>query len=90
MRELCDSLLGPLDAPSAAEAEAEAATAPSEAPHSQRAHSQRAAGGWLRWQPAVLGLCKRTLLREVVLPALSTNRALQRILAEYVEQLNAL
>ena len=32
----------------------------------------------------------RPLLREVVLPELTTNRALQRILTEYLEQLASL
>ena len=41
------------------------------------------------WSPRAAGLCKRTLLREVVLPSLATNRALQRIIAEYIEQLDA-
>ena len=41
------------------------------------------------WSPRVLGLSKRSLLAEVVLPALATNRALQRVLAEYLENLGA-
>ena len=42
------------------------------------------------WAPTVAGLCKRALLRDTVLPALATNRSLQRILSEYVECLGAL
>ena len=76
VRELCDELLGPIDAPSAGSAAADAPSGETPAPS-------------MRWSPRVLGLCKRTLLREVVLPALATNRALQRILSEYVENLAA-
>ena len=47
-------------------------------------------GAAASWEPEVLGIPKRQLLREVVLPALSTNRALQRLLAEYVEMLQSL
>ena len=110
MRELCDSLLGPLDQPSATPRATPGAT-PSAPPGALPGTSPVAAGGGagggvaggvtatvaeehrappLLWQPSVLDLCKRTLLREVVLPTLSTNRALQRILAEYVEQLDAI
>lgn len=39
------------------------------------------------WEPTVLGLSKRALLKEVVLPSLATNRALQRLLSEYLESL---
>ena len=41
------------------------------------------------WSPKVIGLSKRELLRDVVLPSLATNRSLQRILEEYIEQLAA-
>ena len=78
IRELCDDLIGPLSEPTGAADAAPVAAAEAgdvDAPS--------------RWAPRVLGLCKRTLLRDVVLPALSNNRALQRILAEYVEQLAA-
>ena len=37
----------------------------------------------------MIGLSKRELLRDVVLPSLATNRSLQRILEEYIEQLAA-
>ena len=67
-RELCDDLLGPLDA---AASGAGAAAAP------------------FAWQPAVLGLSKRELLKHTVLPSLATNRARQRLLAEYLETLEA-
>ena len=36
-----------------------------------------------------LGLSKRELLKHTVLPSLATNRALQRLLAEYLETLEA-
>ena len=67
VREFCDELIGPLDAP-----------------------LEQAAGGASAWEAEVLGIPKRQLLREVVLPALSANRALQRLLAEYVEMLQSL
>jgi protein HIRA/HIR1 len=82
IRELCDELLGPLDHPG---------IPPTALDHSADLPTQPAADGApLEWCPTVLGVSKRTLLREVVLPALATNRALQRILAEYLEQLGAL
>jgi hypothetical protein len=78
VRELCDELLGPIhfgdvDALAADVEAADGASPPVP----------------LRWLPTVAGLCKRTLLREVVLPALANNRSLQRVLAEYIEQLAA-
>ena len=74
----------------AAAIEAEAAAPPAAAPAA--ADMAKAAGPAtpLRWASTIAGLCKRTLLREVVLPALATNRSLQRILSEYVECLGAL
>eukprot|EP00898_Chlorokybus_atmophyticus_P000368 jgi/Chlat1/1331/Chrsp118S01752 len=39
------------------------------------------------WQPQVLGLSKRELLRREVLPAMSANRALQRLLSEFADVL---
>ena len=80
VRELCDHLLGPLDAldiAAAATAGAGAVAAGGE-------------GGGGAWDPAVLGLSKRELLKETVLPALATNRALQRLLSEYLETLQSL
>ncbi|KAL1500118.1 hypothetical protein AB1Y20_012791 [Prymnesium parvum] len=45
----------------------------------------------VEWEPEVMpGVSKRKLLREVVLPTLSTNRALQRLISEYVEMLSSL
>ena len=76
VRELCDHLLGPLDAPDMAVA----ATAGTEGGEGD--------GG--AWDPAVVGLSKRELLKETVLPALATNRALQRLLSEYLETLQSL
>ena len=85
VREICDELLGPMTALD------ELPPAPSPAAPAA-ADMAKAAGPAtpLRWAPTVAGLCKRTLLREVVLPALATNRSLQRILSEYVECLGAL
>ena len=40
------------------------------------------------WQPTVLGLDKRALLRDEVLPAVSRNRANQRLVAEFKELLD--
>ncbi len=40
-----------------------------------------------RWVPAIAGAEKRTLLREVVLPALAANRATQRLVPEFDEML---
>lgn len=42
------------------------------------------------WEPEVVGISKRQLLKEVVLPALSANRGLQRVLSEYIEMLATL
>ena len=58
-------------------------------PLEQPADGARADGA-PAWEPNVAGLSKRELLRDTVLPALSSNRALQRLLSEYVEQLNSL
>ena len=69
VRELCDELLGPvsLDAP-----------APSAAAMAVESGATGGAGGASGgWEKRVLGLDKNELLRDVVLPALSTNRALQ-------------
>lgn len=85
IRELCDELLGPLDQPSApggAGAMLDSTNAPVGDPTMPIAP--------LTWQPTVLGLCKRGLLKATVLPALSTNRSLQRILSEYIEQITHL
>jgi hypothetical protein len=41
------------------------------------------------WSPTVAGVRKLDLLQETVLPALATNRHLQRILAEYLEMVQA-
>lgn len=75
VHELCDELLGPLDQPSEPMAENPPPTA--------------GCSGAMGWCPTVVGLSKRGLLRDVVLPALASNRALQRVLAEYIEQLGA-
>ncbi|KAG0575691.1 hypothetical protein M758_5G025400 [Ceratodon purpureus] len=37
------------------------------------------------WKPDILGLRKRELLKEVVLPAMASNRAIQRLLNEFVD-----
>ncbi|KAG2500684.1 hypothetical protein HYH03_001450 [Edaphochlamys debaryana] len=42
-----------------------------------------------RWQPSMLGLDKRRLLREVVLKEVSKNRACQQLVAEVLDQLRA-
>ena len=82
-RELCDDLLGPLDAAASGAASGAASAA------GAAASGAGAAAAPLAWQPAVLGLSKRELLKHTVLPSLATNRALQRLLAEYLETLEA-
>jgi hypothetical protein len=44
----------------------------------------------LHWDGHILGLDKRDLLRNVVLPALAENRAMQRFVGEYTDLLGAL
>lgn len=39
------------------------------------------------WDPVILGLKKRDLLRHDVLPAMASNRSIQRLLAEFVDLL---
>jgi hypothetical protein len=68
LRALCDGFLGP---PSAHSTEPPPPPPPGAGP-----------GCW-SWQPCVLGMPKRTLLRQEVLPAMGTNRALQRMVTEY-------
>jgi hypothetical protein len=85
VRELCDELLGPLDQPSLSSHSQPSLDGAPTAAHTPAAEMAETAP--LAWQPGVLGLCKRMLLREVVLPELTTNRALQRILTEYLDQL---
>ena len=87
VRELCDELLGPMIAPTADATLPNAATAAASGADSKDGNAIAVS---LSWSPTVLGLCKRTLLREAVLPSLATNRSLQRILAEYIECLGAL
>eukprot|EP00850_Spirogloea_muscicola_P015169 SM000114S24132 [mRNA] locus=s114:115169:120348:- [translate_table: standard] len=44
-----------------------------------------AAAGRTQWEPMVLGFHRRALLREVVLPAMTSNRAIQRLLNEFLD-----
>ena len=79
VRELCEELLGPPQSRGEGAAGA-AAEAPAEA----------AAQGW---EPETLGLSKRTLLKEVVLPTVAAHSrisAYQRLVSEYKLELEAL
>jgi len=40
------------------------------------------------WEPSILGMAKRELLREL-LPIMATNRSLQRLVAQFREGLDA-
>ncbi|KAG6548535.1 hypothetical protein Mapa_010023 [Marchantia paleacea] len=40
-----------------------------------------------RWDPCILGMKKRDLLKQDVLPAMASNRAIQRLLSEFVDLL---
>lgn len=42
------------------------------------------------WDPEILGLDKRELLRAVVLPAMMANKSLQRLVSEFLDLLNSL
>eukprot|EP00850_Spirogloea_muscicola_P023746 SM000385S14624 [mRNA] locus=s385:59758:64250:- [translate_table: standard] len=44
-----------------------------------------AAAGRTQWEPMILGFHRRALLREVVLPAMTSNRAIQRLLNEFLD-----
>jgi hypothetical protein len=56
-------------------------------PYSPRAAALPPRGVTGAWEPSVLGLDKRTLLRRDVLYALSHNRALQRLATKYIDLL---
>ena len=71
LRELCVSLLGPLSGPV----------------EKGDAAGEGGPGNAGRWVSRVAGAEKRTLLREVVLPALAANRASQRLVSEIDELL---
>ena len=71
LRELCMSLLGPLSGPV----------------DSGDLAGEGVSGNAGRWVATVAGAEKRTLLREVVLPALAANRASQRLVSEIDELL---
>jgi protein HIRA/HIR1 len=71
LRELCVSLLGPLSGPV----------------DSGDSAGEGVSGNAGRWVSTVAGAEKRTLLREVVLPALAANRASQRLVSEIDELL---
>jgi protein HIRA/HIR1 len=71
LRELCVSLLGPLSGPV----------------DSGDSAGEGVSGNAGRWVATVAGAEKRTLLREVVLPALAANRASQRLVSEIDELL---
>ena len=74
LRELCVSLLGPLSGSINGTEKGDAA-------------SEGGSGNAGRWVSRVAGAEKRTLLREVVLPALAANRASQRLVSEIDELL---
>jgi protein HIRA/HIR1 len=76
LRELCVSLLGPLSGA--------VVVLPVEGSEEIDGEGDTNAG---RWVPTIAGAEKRTLLREVVLPALAANRATQRLVPEFDEML---
>ena len=105
VRELCDELIGPLDALDAAVAQHSAGKCV--AGGGGGVFGGRGGGGGDggvfggiggaaaaaaegAWSPMVAGVRKRDLLRTTVLPALSSNRQLQRLLSEYLEMLQGL
>lgn len=104
MRELCDDLLGPLDeticTPHTARPGGSAPPQPQQGGWAGGEPDGGAGLGGGRgmppgcartgWSPMVAGVRKLDLLQETVLPALATNRHLQRILAEYLEMLHAI
>ncbi|KAL3690600.1 hypothetical protein R1sor_016909 [Riccia sorocarpa] len=67
LRELCEELLGPRQAPGIDEGKDTAAPP--------------------NWDPYVLGMNKLDLLKQDVLPAMASNRAIQRLLCEFVDLL---
>eukprot|EP00967_Tisochrysis_lutea_P047523 scaffold57857_cov31-Tisochrysis_lutea.AAC.6 len=88
VRELCDDLLGPIEAVLSARQRAqtqigETCGAIAGGPADDRREA-------LGWASHVGEVSKVKLLRETILPTLATNRELQRILAEYLEMLQAL
>ncbi|CAM9536023.1 unnamed protein product [Phaeothamnion confervicola] len=88
LRSVCDKLLHGRPPPNEAVA---AATPPGEDGGGSLAadgSSPTLAADWGEG-PTILGLDKRRLLREVVLPAMSANRALQRLGQEYADALDA-
>lgn len=76
LSEVCDSLLG-VDLPSSTELQA-----PHEAAAAAAAGGGSSEGG-LCWQPTVLGLDKRTLLRGEVLREVARNRQLSWLFSKY-------
>ena len=75
LTEVCKSLLGPPTS--------HGKTGPASASAPAPATSQSK-----NWEPSVLGMAKRELLREL-LPIMSTNRSLQRLVAQFREGLDA-
>lgn len=95
LRELCSELLGPPRASGAGKASASAAAgtsvqhdggAASGADGAAGQRQQDAAAGV--WQPTVLGIDKRELLRKEVLRDIGRNRANQRLVNEFTELLS--
>lgn len=83
VRELCEELLGP---PQSRGEGAAGAAAEAPAAAAARALAQG-------WEPETLGLSKRTLLKEVVLPTVAAHSrisAYQRLVSEYKLELEAL
>ena len=98
LRELCKELLGPRrrwappssdptttsqsppPSPSALTTTSQGSLETSTAPPPSDPHA---------WEPTVLGLSKRKLLQDHVLPAIGTNRAVQRLLSEFSDMLQA-
>ncbi|KAH8971705.1 hypothetical protein BDL97_02G157900 [Sphagnum fallax] len=72
LRELCEELLGPTYVVDS--------SSPSRAPskHDKNHH----------WNPEILGMKKRELLKSEVLPAMASNRGVQRLLNEFVDLLS--
>jgi protein HIRA/HIR1 len=72
LRELCEELLGPTYVVDS--------SSPFRAPskHDKNHH----------WNPEILGMKKRELLKSEVLPAMASNRGVQRLLNEFVDLLS--
>lgn len=84
LREVVDELMGPLRWTPDSHTAAPAATATSRPASSSITGGNAGGSGW---QPHVLGIDKRRLLRSDVLRVINHNRANQRLVQEVMEQL---